>query len=105
MWKMTPADPPPPPSYGIFHNFLKFFFEPFPNPIVLKEIKTESNSSDHKVGLFTNMNYLKIGIVTKQNHKSQGWCSGSRLWLVKYLKLVGKPKSISGSVLNPLKLS
>jgi len=28
-WKMTPADPPP--YYGIFHNFFKFFFEPFPN--------------------------------------------------------------------------
>ena len=36
---MTPADPPPSPQYGIFHNFFKFFFEPFPNAFSLKIIQ------------------------------------------------------------------
>ena len=27
---MTLADPPFPPFYGIFHNFIKKIFEPFP---------------------------------------------------------------------------
>ena len=27
IWKMTPADPPPPPTYGIFHMFNGFFLK------------------------------------------------------------------------------
>ena len=66
---MTLPDPPPPPTYGIFHMFRRFFFESFPNYIFTRfKIKVLSihlfhleTKNERKVSTMTSLLSISSG--------------------------------------------